>query len=67
MTQPTNNPLSASKLKPNSTVLDVACGPGTLALRLAQHAEQVHGIDFSEAMLAMLRMCATKTPACRLI
>ena len=47
--------IAASKLKPNSTVLDVACGPGTLALRLAQHAEQIHGIDFSEAMLAVFR------------
>ena len=47
--------IAASKLKPNSTVLDVACGPGTLALRLAQHAGQVHGIDFSEAMLAVFR------------
>jgi ubiquinone/menaquinone biosynthesis C-methylase UbiE len=26
--------VTANKLKPNSTVLDVACGPGTLALRL---------------------------------
>jgi ubiquinone/menaquinone biosynthesis C-methylase UbiE len=47
--------IAASKLKPNSTVLDVACGPGTLALRLAQLAAQVHGIDFSEAMLAVFR------------
>ncbi len=47
--------IAASKLKPNSTVLDVACGPGTLALRLAHHAAQVHGIDFSEAMLAIFR------------
>lgn len=47
--------IAASKLKPNSTVLDVACGPGTLALRLAHHAEQVHGIDFSESMLAVFR------------
>jgi len=47
--------IAASKLKPNSTVLDVACGPGTLALRLAHHAAQVHGIDFSEAMLAVFR------------
>lgn len=45
--------IAACKLKPNSTVLDVACGPGTLALRLAQHAAQVNGIDFSEAMLAI--------------
>jgi len=47
--------IAASKLKPNSTVLDVACGPGTLALRLAHHAAQVHGIDFSESMLAVFR------------
>src|SRR5512135_1689893 len=47
--------IAASKLKPHSTVLDVACGPGTLALRLAQHAEQVQGIDFSEAMLDIFR------------
>jgi ubiquinone/menaquinone biosynthesis C-methylase UbiE len=47
--------IAACNLKPNSTVLDVACGPGTVALRLAQHAKQVHGIDFSEAMLAVFR------------
>ncbi|HEY6094847.1 MAG TPA: methyltransferase domain-containing protein [Gallionellaceae bacterium] len=47
--------IAASKLKPNSTVLDVACGPGTLALRLAHQAAQVHGIDFSDAMLAIFR------------
>ena len=45
--------IAASKLKPGATVLDVACGPGTLALRLAQTAGKVHGIDFSEAMLAV--------------
>jgi len=45
--------IAASKLKPNSTVLDVACGPGTLALQLAHHAEQVRGINFSEAMCAI--------------
>jgi len=44
--------IAASKLKPNATVLDVACGPGTLALRLAQQAGKIHGIDFSAAMLA---------------
>ena len=47
--------IAASKLKPKSTVLDVACGPGTLALRLARHAAQVHGIDFSQAMLDIFR------------
>jgi len=47
--------IAASQLKPNATVLDVACGPGTLALRLASQADKVHGIDFSESMLAMFR------------
>lgn len=47
--------IAASQLKPNATVLDVACGPGTLALRLAQQAGKVHGIDFSESMLAVFR------------
>ena len=50
-----NEAIAASKLKPNSTVLDVACGPGTLALKLARTANKVHGIDFSESMLAVLR------------
>jgi ubiquinone/menaquinone biosynthesis C-methylase UbiE len=45
----------ASRLKPGSTILDVACGPGALALRLANGAASVHGIDFSEAMLANFR------------
>ena len=47
--------IAASNLKPGATVLDVACGPGTLALRLAHHAAQVHGIDFSASMLAVFR------------
>jgi len=47
--------IAASQLKPNATVLDVACGPGTLALRLVSQADKVHGIDFSESMLAVFR------------
>jgi len=47
--------ISASKLKPNATVLDVACGPGTLALRLASKAGNIHGIDFSESMINVFR------------
>ncbi|MDD5056332.1 MAG: methyltransferase domain-containing protein [Sideroxydans sp.] len=47
--------IAASKLKPGATVLDVACGPGTLALKLAHHAAKIHGIDFSESMLAVFR------------
>lgn len=47
--------IATANLKPGATVLDVACGPGTLALKLAQHADKVHGIDFSESMLAVFR------------
>lgn len=47
--------IAASKLKPDSIVLDVACGPGTLALKLANAANKVHGIDFSESMLAVFK------------
>lgn len=43
--------IAASHLKPGATILDVACGPGTLALKLARDAGQVHGIDFSQNML----------------
>ena len=45
----------ASRLKPGATILDVACGPGALSLRLAGDAACVHGIDFSAAMLASFR------------
>ena len=47
--------VAASHLKSTATVLDVACGPGTLALMIARHVGHVHGIDFSESMLAIFR------------
>ncbi len=47
--------IAASRLKPGATVLDVACGPGTLGLIAAQTAGKVHGIDFSESMLAVFK------------
>ena len=47
--------IAASQLKPGATILDVACGPGTLALKVASMASKVHGIDFSESMLAVFR------------
>lgn len=43
--------ITASRLQPGGTILDVACGPGTLACKVAGEAEMVHGIDFSQAML----------------
>lgn len=47
--------IAAASLKPGAVVLDVACGPGTLGLRVARTASKVHGIDFSEPMLAIFR------------
>lgn len=47
--------IAACKLKRGASILDVACGPGTLALMVAREAGTVHGIDFSEAMLDIFR------------
>ena len=43
--------ITAVNLQPGAVILDVACGPGSLALRLADEVAHVHCIDFSEAML----------------
>lgn len=40
------------------TLLDVGCGPGTLALPLARRLEQVVALDYSERMLEQLRLKA---------
>lgn len=47
--------IAASHLKPGAAILDVACGPGTLALMVAREAREVHGIDFSVPMLDIFR------------
>jgi len=47
--------IAAVGLQPGDTVLDVACGPGTLGLIAARTAAKVHGIDFSEAMLTIFK------------
>ena len=38
----------------NGTVLDLACGPGLYALRLARRGCRCVGIDFSPVLLSML-------------
>ena len=47
--------IAASNVKAGAVVLDVACGPGTLSLEIASTASKVHGIDFSDSMLAIFR------------
>jgi SAM-dependent methyltransferase len=41
--------------QPGGRVLDVACGPGTLSLLLADSAKDITAIDFSEGMLRIFR------------
>ena len=40
----------------STEVVDVACGPGTTALLLAPNVRRIACVDFSEGMLARLRL-----------
>jgi len=57
--------LSLAAPKPGSRIVDVACGPGTLALLAARSGFEVDAIDFSPEMLARLerRRSALGAPA----
>jgi ubiquinone/menaquinone biosynthesis C-methylase UbiE len=46
--------LAMIDLDKESRVLDIACGPGTLALSAAKRSKRVSAIDFSEAMVEIL-------------
>lgn len=43
--------LEVADFRTADTVLDVACGPGTLSLLIQNDAREIHGIDFSPGML----------------
>ncbi|MEM7156794.1 MAG: class I SAM-dependent methyltransferase [Myxococcota bacterium] len=43
--------ITTSRMRPDHVVLDVGCGTGSLALRLAPSAREVHGLDVSSEML----------------
>lgn len=49
-----------SALEPQHEVLDVACGPGLVAVALARGAERVIGVDMVPAMLERARLEAHK-------
>jgi ubiquinone/menaquinone biosynthesis C-methylase UbiE len=44
----------------NDRALDLACGPGTLALRFARHVRWVAGLDFTSAILSLAQNSAEK-------
>ncbi|MGB3052891.1 MAG: class I SAM-dependent methyltransferase [Polyangiales bacterium] len=43
--------ITKSRMKATDVVLDIGCGTGSLALRLAGSAAQVHGLDLSSEMI----------------
>ena len=43
--------ITASQMTPGCTVLDIGCGTGSLALRLAPHGARIHGLDLSSEMI----------------
>lgn len=47
--------ITKSHMHPQDVVLDIGCGTGSLALILAPHAAQVHGLDLSPEMMRIAR------------
>jgi SAM-dependent methyltransferase len=52
--------LTAAGVKPRDRVLEVACGTGQIARRLASRGFSLTGLDLSEPMLAFLREAAAR-------
>jgi len=50
----------AAMIEPGTRVIDIACGNGTLALKIAKHAQHVTGIDLSDGSLHYARKRARK-------
>lgn len=47
--------ITRALMEPNDVVLDIGCGTGSLALRLAASAAEVHGLDVSSEMVRIAR------------
>lgn len=47
--------ITRALMRPTQTVLDIGCGTGSLALRLAPSAAEVHGLDASREMIRIAR------------
>lgn len=52
--------ISRMDISGDEVVLDIGCGPGTLAIPLAKKVKQVIAIDFSKEMLNQLEIYAAK-------
>jgi arsenite methyltransferase len=53
--------ITKAHMQPRDVVLDIGCGTGSLALRLAADAHQVHGLDLSSEMIRIARGKAEAT------
>lgn len=51
--------ITKARLRPTDVVLDIGCGTGSLALRLAASAAHVHGLDISNEMVRIARAKAS--------
>jgi ubiquinone/menaquinone biosynthesis C-methylase UbiE len=47
--------ITRSRMRPEDVVLDIGCGTGSLALRLADGGREIHGLDFSDEMVRIAR------------
>lgn len=47
--------LTRARMRPDHVVLDVGCGTGSLALRLAPSGQHIHGLDVSQEMVRIAR------------
>ncbi len=61
--QPVGNPdaferkiaITKGLMQPDHTLMEIGCGTGSLALRLAPHAARIHALDVSDTMVAIAR------------
>ena len=47
--------ITRSRMSPQDVVLDIGCGTGSLALRLAPDGAHIHGLDISKDMIRIAR------------